>query len=50
MKGAKAGVVLRAGFAQLYVVADDADDVGLLFYELGEIVGQSEGPCRPFLF
>jgi hypothetical protein len=29
---------LRAGFAELEIVADDADDVGLLFHELGEVV------------
>ena len=40
VEGAEAGVVLGSGFAQLDVVADDADDVGLLLYELGEVVGQ----------
>ncbi len=38
VEGAEAGVVLGSGFAQLDVVADDADDVGLLLYELGEVV------------
>ena len=40
VEGAEAGVVLRAGLAQLDVVADDADDVGLLLDELGEVVRQ----------
>ena len=40
VEGTEAGVVLGAGFAQLDVVADDADDVGLLLDELGEVVGQ----------
>ena len=39
VEGAEAGVVLRAGLAQLQVVADDADDVGLLLDELGEVIG-----------
>jgi len=39
VKGAEAGVVLGAGFAQLDVVADDADDVCLLLDGLGEVVG-----------
>jgi hypothetical protein len=39
VEGAEAGVVLGAGLAELDVVADDADDVGLLLYELGKIVG-----------
>jgi len=41
MEGAEAGVVLRAGFAQLDVVADDADDVGLLLDGLCEVVGHA---------
>ena len=43
VEGAEAGVVLGAGFAQLDVVADDADDVGLLLDELGEVIGH--GRC-----
>ncbi len=39
VEGAEAGVVLGTGFAELDVVADDADDVGLLLYELGEVIG-----------
>ena len=39
MKGAEAGVVLGAGFAQLDVFADDADDVGLLLDGVGEVSG-----------
>ena len=39
MEGAEAGIVLRAGFAQAHVVADDLDDVGLGFDGLGKIVG-----------
>ena len=42
VEGAEAGVVLGAGFAQLEVVADDADDVGLLLDELGEVISHSE--------
>ena len=41
VEGAEAGVVLRAGFAELEVVADDADDVGLLFDGLGEVIGHA---------
>jgi tryptophan 2,3-dioxygenase len=37
VKRAEAGVVLRAGFAQANVAADDFDDVGLLFDGLGKI-------------
>jgi len=37
VKRAEARVVLRAGFAQADVAANDFDDVGLLFYGLGEI-------------
>ena len=51
VKRAEAGVVLRAGFAQLDVVADDADDIGLLLDGLGEVVGH--GCCvswREFFF
>ena len=39
MKRAEAGVVLRSGLAQLDVLADDADDVGLLLDGLCEVVG-----------
>src|SRR5207248_8226817 len=38
VKGAEASVVLRAGFAELEVVADDADDVSLLLDELSEVI------------
>ena len=41
VEGAEAGVVLRAGLAELDVVADDADDVGLLLDELGEVIGHA---------
>jgi hypothetical protein len=37
VEGAEAGVVLRAGFAQADVAADDFDDVGLLLDGLGEV-------------
>jgi hypothetical protein len=40
---AQAGVVLRAGLAQLQVLAHDADDVHLLLDELGEVVGHLPG-------
>ncbi len=43
VEGAEAGVVLGAGFAELEVVTDDADDVGLAFYELSEVIGH--GRC-----
>ena len=39
VEGAEAGVVLRAGLLQLDVVADDADDVGLLLDGVREIAG-----------
>jgi hypothetical protein len=39
VKGAEAGVVLRAGFFELDVVADDADDVRLLLEGVGEVAG-----------
>jgi hypothetical protein len=39
VEGAEAGVVLGAGFAQLDVVADDADDICLLLDGLCEVVG-----------
>ena len=38
MEGAERGPV-GAGLAQLDVLADDAGDVGLLLYGLGEVVG-----------
>ena len=47
VEGAQAGVVLRAGFAQLDVVADDADDIGLLLDGVGEISGVSHTPSLP---
>ena len=46
MKRAEASVVLRAGLAQLEVVADDADDVHLLLDGLGEVVGHAKNECR----
>ncbi len=46
VKGAEAGVVLGSGFAELEVVADDADDIGLLLDELSEVVGHG-GADRP---
>jgi hypothetical protein len=39
VKGAQARVVLRSGFAQLDVFADDADDVCLLLYGICKISG-----------
>ena len=45
VKGAKAGVVLRAGFAQADVALDDLDDIGLLLDGLGE-VGHGGGCIR----
>ena len=50
VKGAETGVVLRAGFAQLDVVADDADDVGLLLDGLCEVVGHGAACCWTELF
>jgi hypothetical protein len=43
VEGAEAGVVLGSGFAELEVVADDPDDVGLLLDELGEVIGHVRG-------
>ena len=37
VKGAKTSVVLRSGFLQRDVSADDLNDVRLLLYELGEV-------------
>ena len=37
MKRTQSGVVLPSGFLQRDVFADDADDVRLLLYELGEV-------------
>ncbi len=42
VEGAEAGVVLGSGFAQLDVVADDADDVGLVALR----VGRSYRTCK----
>lgn len=39
MKWAEPGEVLRAGFAQAYVVADDANDISLQLEVLREVVG-----------
>ena len=39
MEGAQPGLVLRAGFAQLDVLAHNADDVGLLLDGAGKIAG-----------
>jgi hypothetical protein len=39
VEGAESGVVLRAGFLQLNVVADDANDVRLLLDRVCEIAG-----------
>lgn len=37
MKWTEAGKILRAGFSQADVIADDADDIGLELEVLGEI-------------
>jgi len=47
VKGAEAGVVLGSGLAQADVVANDADDVGLLLDGLSEIIGHSGRPGNP---
>src|SRR5271156_5432754 len=39
VEGAEAGVVLRAGALEAHVFADDLEDVRLLLYGLGEVVG-----------
>ncbi len=39
VKGAKTGVILRSGFLQRDVIADDPNNVRLLLYELGEVCG-----------
>ena len=39
VEGTEAGVVLRSGFLELDVVADDADDIGLLLDGVCEIAG-----------
>jgi hypothetical protein len=39
VEGAEARVVLRPGFAQLYVFADDADDIGLLLDGICKVSG-----------
>jgi hypothetical protein len=43
MKGTQPGKVLRTGFLQFYVVADNADDVGLLLEGVFEVAGGSHG-------
>ena len=42
MKRTQPGVILRARLAQLHILADDFDDVHLLFHDLSKIV--SHGP------
>jgi hypothetical protein len=39
VEGAQAGIILRPGFFQLHVLADDADDVSLLLDRGREIAG-----------
>ena len=43
MEGAESGVVLRAGLLEAHVFADDLEDVRLLLYGLGEVVGHRSG-------
>ena len=43
MKGTKARVVLRSGFFQLDVLADDANDISLLLDGIGEVAGVGHG-------
>ena len=47
VKRTKPGVVLRAGLAQLDVLAHDADDVGLLLDGGGEVAGLGHGHSVP---
>ncbi len=37
--------IVRAGLAQGNVLADDTHHIGLLFYELSEVVGHGDGLC-----
>ncbi len=43
VKGTQAGVILSPGFAELDVVADNADDIRLLLYGVREIAGVRHG-------
>ena len=43
VKGTQAGVILSSGFAELDVVADNADDIRLLLYGVREIAGVRHG-------
>jgi hypothetical protein len=43
VEGAQAGIILRAGFLQRDVLADDADNIRLLLYALGKIRHGKDG-------
>ena len=47
VEGTESRVVLRPGFAQLDVLADDADDVGLLLDGVCEVSGVSHASSLP---
>jgi hypothetical protein len=49
VEGAESRVVLGSGLAQLDVLADDADDVGLLLDRIGEVSGVSHGTSLRYL-
>ena len=46
VEGTESGIVLRAGFLQLDVVADDADDIRLLLDDVREVAGVSHRALR----